>query len=224
MIDRNTIGEFRRRIIDWYEENGDKNLPWRNTDNPWHILVATVLLRKTTVNQVLKIYDKFLEKYPSPEALKSADLGELEELIKPLGIEKERAKLLYRIAYLVNKEFNGEIPCSKEKLKILPGVGDYAIAEILLLSCGIPQPLLDRNMIRMLERVLGIKSSKKRPHTDKELWDTARKIVPSDPDQAVKFNFGVLDLARKICTAKKPKCSECPLKDICLYYQRTIGN
>ena len=86
MKNSNLIDEFRRRIIDWYERHGDKYLPWRKTSNPWHVLVAAVLLRKTTVNQVIKIYREFLEKYPRPEDLRTADYKRIEELIKPLGL------------------------------------------------------------------------------------------------------------------------------------------
>ncbi len=214
------IREFRERVINWYDMYGDKNLPWRNTADPWAILVASFLLRKTTTRQVIKIYDKFMKTYPSPERLLRASVNDLKELIRPLGIENQRAKHLKELAKVVMEEFQGVIPCNKNLLKRMPGVGDYIASEILLLACGKAEPLLDRNMIRVLERVLGLKSHKKRAHTDKELWNKAKEIMPKDPNKAKKFNLGILDFARKVCLTKKPKCTLCPLTDICSYYNK----
>ena len=211
---------FRSRIIDWYSKYGDKYLPWRNTHDPWAILVAAFLLRKTTTIQVIKIYEEFLKKYPTPKALLLASEEEVKELIRPLGIEHQRAKHLKDLADYIEKRFGGRMPCVKDKLKELPGVGDYIASEVLLGACGKPEPLLDRNMIRVLERVFGVKSAKKRPHTDPKMWAFARMLVPKDPEEAKAFNYGVLDFARKICTARNPRCNDCPIRDICNYYAK----
>ena len=211
---------FRSRIIDWYSKYGDKYLPWRNTHDPWAILVAAFLLRKTTTIQVIKIYEEFLKKYPTPKALLLASEEEVKELIRPLGIEHQRARHLKDLADYIEKRFGGRMPCVKDKLKELPGVGDYIASEVLLGACGKPEPLLDRNMIRVLERVFGVKSAKKRPHTDPKMWAFARMLVPKDPEEAKAFNYGVLDFARKICTARNPRCNDCPNRDICNYYAK----
>jgi len=212
---------FRCRIINWYRKHGEKDLPWRSTSNAWAILIAAFLLRKTATRQVVKVYDEFLKKYPSPKELASASEKEVKELIRPLGIEHQRAKHLIELALIIENKFGGRIPCSREMLKELPGVGDYIASEVLLGACGEPEPLLDRNMIRVLERVFGIRSAKKRPHTDKNLWAFARALVPKDPDDAKAYNYGVLDLARKICTARRPKCNICPVSDLCNYYMKS---
>jgi A/G-specific adenine glycosylase len=211
------IEEFRKRIIEWYEVHGDKQLPWRSAGSDWEVLVAPLLLRKTTTKQVAEIYMEFIRRYPSPEALLRASEEEVRELIKPLGIEHQRSKHLIALAREIVRRFGGQVPCDKERLKELPGVGDYIASEVLLVACGQPEPLLDRNMIRVVERVFEVKSSKKRPHTDEALWRFAKTIVPADPEQAKKFNYGVLDFARKICTARTPKCFACPLRDICFF-------
>lgn len=216
-LDKAKIEAFRNRIIKWYDKYGDKGLPWRKTRDPWAILVAAFLLRKTTTEQVVKIYEEFLKMYPTPKALLSVSEEKIKELIRPLGIEHQRTKHLIDLARFIVERFGGRIPCSKEKLKLLPGVGDYIASEVLLGACNKPEPLLDRNMIRILERVFGVKSAKKRPHTDPKLWAFARMLVPKDPDKAKAFNYGTLDFARKICTARNPKCKLCPLADICLY-------
>ena len=209
---------FRRRMIEWYRENGDRGLPWRNTRDAWHILTAALLLRKTTVKQVLEVYEEFIKRFPNPKELAAAHIDEVKSVIRPLGIEHIRADLLKKLAEELVEKFGGSVPCDEKALKSLPGVGEYAASEVLLIACNTPRPLLDRNMIRVLERVFGAKSKKKRPHTDRELWELARSIVPDDPELAKEFNFAVLDFARKICTARAPKCGECPLANTCLHF------
>lgn len=212
------IEEFQKRIIKWYSEHGDRDIPWRNTGNPWLVLIAAILLKKTTTLQVLKIYRKFAEKYPDPRTVLGASEDEIVELIKPLGMEYRRAELLVRLADSIVRRFGGLVPCERSALEELPGVGDYTASEVLLVACNKPEPLLDRNMIRVIGRVFGVSSPKKRPHTDKMLWEFARALVPKDPADAKAFNYGVLDLARKVCTARKPKCRLCPIREICSYY------
>ena len=212
------IREFQKRVIDWYINYGDSHIPWRNTNNPWFVLVAAILLRKTAVAQVLKIYPVFIEKYPDPFAMARSSKEEIRELIRPLGMEHQRAELFIKLAKALIERFQGRVPCSFEELKELPGVGDYAASEVLLVACERPAPLLDRNMIRIIERVFGIRSVKRRKHTDPEMWAFAKRLVPKEPKKAKLFNYGVLDFARKICIARNPRCGKCPIKDICCYY------
>jgi len=212
------IDVFVRRIVKWYEEFGEKRLPWRNVDDPWFVLVAAFLLRKTTTKQVVKVYEEFTRRFPTPHALLSASEDEVRELIRPLGIEHQRSRHLMELARRIEVEFEGRVPCSEDQLRKLPGVGKYTANEVLLVGCGKPAPLLDRNMIRVIERVFGIKSLKKRPHEDDAMWAFARMLVPEDPEEARAFNYGVLDFARKICKARSPRCRDCFLTDLCKYH------
>ena len=214
-LDKSKVEEFRRRIIGWYEVYGDKDLPWRKTRDGWAVLVAAFLLRKTTTEQVVSVFEEFMRRFPNPQALLSVSEDEVKAVIRPLGIEHQRAEHLIELARTLVQRFGGRVPCDRKSLDELPGVGDYIASEVLLRACGKPEPLLDRNMIRVLERIFGVRSAKKRPHTDPAMWSFARMLVPRDPELAEKFGFGVLDFARKICTAENPKCGVCPLKDIC---------
>lgn len=218
MPDNARIKLFRERILQWYSVHGEKDLPWRKTNSPWAVLLAAFLLRKTTTRQVITIYTELLKRFPTPEAVLEASIKDLEELLRPLGIEHQRARHLKEIAQAIVERFGGIIPCDRKALESLPGVGEYIASEVLLVACGKPEPLLDRNMIRMLERVFGIKSEKKRPHTDPKMWSIARELIPSDPQQAKEFNYGVLDFARTICKAADPLCGQCPLNDLCVSY------
>lgn len=223
-FDEAKIEEFRKRVIEWYEVHGDKDLPWRKTRDGWAVLVAAVLLRKTTTEQVLRVYKELLQRYPSPHSLLSASESEVKELIKPLGIEHQRAKQLIEIARILVQHFGGRVPCSKKELVELPGVGDYIASEVLLRACNQPEPLLDRNVIRAIERIFGVKSARKRPHTDPAIWAFAKKLMPENPELAEKFSFGLLDLARKLCTSRKPQCVMCPLRDMCAWFKSTAGS
>ena len=218
------VREVQRRIIEWYELYGDKHLPWRSAKSGWEVLVASFLLRKTTTAQVVKVYSEFLKRYPSPEALLKSSEEEVKELIRPLGIEHQRSKHLIELARELVRRFKGQVPCDKKGLKELPGVGDYIASEVLLVACNQPQPLLDRNMIRIIERLFGFRSSKSRPHTDRALWRFAETLIPPDPEEAKKFNFGILDFARKVCTAENPKCSACPVWDLCVWLTKSRGS
>jgi len=220
-LDRAKVEEFRKRIIEWYEAYGNKDLPWRRTRNGWAVLVAAFLLRKTTADQVVKVYEEFLHRFPDPHALLSASEEDVKRIIRPLGIEHQRSRHLIELARALVQRFGGKVPCDKKSLDGLPGVGDYIASEVLLKVCGKPEPLLDRNMIRVIERVFGVKSAKKRPHTDPMMWSFARMFVPKDPELAEKFGYGVLDFARKVCTAEKPRCGTCPLRDLCTYFARS---
>jgi len=220
-LDKSKVEKFRKGIIEWYEDYGDKDLPWRRTRDGWAVLVAAFLLKKTTSQQVVKVYGEFLRRFPTPQALLSATENEVKVVIRPLGIEHQRAKYIIDLAKVLVQRFGGRVPCDKKNLDELPGVGDYIASEVLLRACGKPEPLLDRNMIRILERVFGVKSAKKRPHTDPIMWSFARMLTPKDPELAEKFNFGVLDLARKVCTARNPQCSLCPVKSLCNWFARS---
>ena len=216
------VRAFREAVVEWYRSHGDKSLPWRAARDPWHVLVAVFLLRRTSKSKVVKVYEEFLKRYPSPGALLSAGEDEVRELIRPLGLEHVRARQLKELAEQIERRFGGRVPCSREELKELPGVGDYAASEVLLAACGRPEPLLDTNMIRVIGRVFGVKSTKRRPYKDPRLWDFARALVPSDPDLAREFNYGVFDIARKYCRARVPKCAGCPLTHVCDYYSKLV--
>ena len=208
-------GEFVRRVVEWYRQHGRHDLPWRRTSSPWRVLLAAVLLRKTTAQQVVTVYTRLVERFPDPASMAEADEEDVKKIIRPLGIEHQRARLLKELAKQLVEKHHGKVPSKLEELKALPGVGDYTAREVLCMAYQQPQPLLDRNMIRVLERALGIKSLKKRPHTDRTLWKKAESLTPKDPETARAFNYGILDLASRICTPRKPNCPVCPLRSIC---------
>lgn len=212
-INLQKLRRFQGEMIRFYKEKGRK-FPWReDAENPWMILLAELLLRKTTAEQVEKVY-LVLREY-APCMIATMKLQILSDMLKPLGIHRERARLIKQIAIRICEQ--NKVPEDKKELLKLPGVGEYTANAVLCVSYGVPLPMMDRNMIRVLSRVFGIKSKKPRPHTDRYLWKFAEKLVPSN--NCRDFNWGVLDFASLICRARKPLCVKCSLKDICEYYR-----
>jgi len=207
--------EFAKRLLEWHAKN-KRDFSWRRTKDPFHILIAEIMLRKTDAKKVCKIYDEFIRRYPTPKALAKADAKKLKKQIHLLGIHR-RAELLKSLAQDLMKEHSGIVPRNKAKLLDLPGVGEYIANAVLCFAFDYDAPLLDANIIRILNRVFALKSPKARQRTDKMMWDAAEKLIPSG--QAKEFNWAILDFAALICTVQKPKCSACPIEKLCIHTQ-----
>lgn len=208
--------EFIRLLLNWWKKN-KRDFPWRHTRDSYSILIVEMLLRKTTAKQVEKIYVQFLTKYPDPNSLADANKNDLEELLKPLGMEHKRAELFKRFGLYIMEKYNGEIPTEPEKLLELPGIGMYAANAVLSFNCSKDVPLLDTNFIRVINRVFDIKSQKSRARDDKKIWEFAKTLIPQGNSK--NFNLAILDFAALVCRANKPKCLECPIRNICFYYK-----
>jgi A/G-specific adenine glycosylase len=200
-------------LLDWHD-HGRKALPWRTTADPWKLLMAEILLRKTTSSQASLVFEQ-LQNY-SPSDIANMSLDMLENILKPIGLYKVRAEGLKDIAQTVA---NTDIEQFKSDmfLRSMPGVGRYISNSVRCCAFGVPVPALDTNMIRVVQRVFGWKSSRKRLREDSKLWSFTETLVPSY--NAREFNWGILDFGAAVCTARKPKCPICPLQEICDYYK-----
>jgi A/G-specific adenine glycosylase len=205
---------FADLLLKWWKDN-KRDLSWRRTNCPYSVLVAELLLKKTTAVQVARVYDKILGAYPSPEALCSADRHELGELLKPLGMSHRRTDILVKLGCALVREYNGEVPLDRKELLKLPGVGPYTANAVLVLIQSEELPLLDTNFIRIIQRVFRIESSKSRARSDEKLWRFAGTLIPQGKGR--KFNLAVLDFAALVCTARNPKCESCPVKTLCAH-------
>lgn len=211
---------FWKNILNWYYNN-KREFSWRKTDNAFFILIAEILLQQTNVRKVEPIYNKIISRYKTPSELADADLNELKRIIKPLGL-LYRAERVIKISGIITDEYNGKVPSSKSELKNLPGVGDYIADAVLCYGFQKNTIPIDTNVIRLFSRFFGLKSSYSRSRNDKELLEKIRSLYEfndfRDP------NFAVLDYAAEVCSAKKPKCSECILKNKCNFYTSEDDN
>ncbi len=204
-------------MLSFWHENGRHQFPWRKTEDPWKLLIAEVLLRKTTSEQVVPVYEK-LSVY-TPTHLINTDVTILETILLPLGINKIKAKQLKKAALFFNsRNSTGELTDSE--LRSLPGVGRYISNMVRSGAYEIPAPGLDANMIRVLARFFGFQSNRKRPREDSSFWKFAVDIVPLQNSR--EFNWGVLDFGALICTFHKPKCNVCPLRTDCNFLNGSV--
>jgi A/G-specific adenine glycosylase len=215
IIDATKRIHFAKAIVSFFDANGQQ-FPWRKSHSAYKILVSEILLRKTTRAQVANIYPDLFRKYPRLRDLARARIHELEKLLRPLGIWRARARLLKDLASAIDGQ-GGKVLADRDRLLRLPGVGPYAANAVLCLGFGFDLPLVDTNVVRVIERVFSFTSKKKRPREDELMWSFAASLLPNG--RAKQFNLGLLDLANQICTPRKPKCEKCPVSKICNYYQ-----
>lgn len=205
--------KFQIFILNWFARNG-RCLPWRNTNAPFKILVAEFLLQKTDVEKVKSVYKKFIYRWPSPQSLSKARISSISKIIQPLGL-KYKASRLKSAAKVIVEKFGGKIPEVDDKLLELPGVGQYIASAVECFAFNKPKAVLDTNVIRIFNRVFGIKSEKSRPRDDPRLWSFAQTLVPAN--NAKEYNWGLIDYGALVCKSKEPLCAECILHNICVF-------
>jgi len=209
-IPENTTRWLRRRVLGWFRKHG-RDFPWRETEDPYPVLVAELLLQRTRADLVEPIYDRFLAAYPSPHALAKADPADAEELLRPLGF-LHRSRRLPALGRALVDSHGGDVPRSKSDLLALPGVGEYVANAVLTVAFGRRMPLLDPNVIRLLDRVFGRTSTRARPRDDAELWEFVAHLLPRR--NAREFSLALVDLGAVVCR-RRPRCFECPLRSRC---------
>jgi DNA (cytosine-5)-methyltransferase 1 len=209
------IANMQTELLAWFEENG-RSFPWRETSDPYKVVLAEKLLQQTAVNErVVYAYEMILKSHPTVERLAEASPKELVPLIRPLGFEF-RAKELPRLAKSVVRKNGGEIPKDLDSLLALPGVGDYSARAILSFAHKIDVPIVDTNIARLLHRVFGIKERiPSNPARSKPLLRLAERVLPRG--RARDFNLACLDFCAALCTANAPKCTTCPLRTNCSF-------
>lgn len=202
--------------MNWSAREG-RCLPWRDTTEPFKVLIAEFLLQKTDVEKVKPVYKEFIHRWPSPQLLSKARISSISKIIQPLGLNY-KANRLRSTAKVIVEKFGGKIPETEEKLLELPGVGRYIASAVECFAYNKPKAILDTNIIRILDRVLGIHSEKDRPRDDARLWDTAQALVPHK--NAREYNWALLDFGALVCKSREPLCGECVLQNMCMFWKR----
>jgi A/G-specific adenine glycosylase len=202
---------FRRRLLAWYRAHG-RDLPWRRTDDPYHILVSEVMLQQTQVDRVLPKYQEWLEKYPSLAALAEADEGEVTQTWRPLGYNI-RPRRLHAIARESVARYGGALPSDEETLLSFKGIGAYTAGAIRSFAFRQRAAILDTNVARVLFRVFVTEGDVKAHATRKQLWAISEALVPHK--HVFDFNQALMDLGATVCVARKPRCEACPMKRSC---------
>jgi A/G-specific adenine glycosylase len=214
-ISAHTKRFFRAQITSWFGRNG-RSLPWRETENPYCILIAEILLQQTDANKVSLLYPEFIRRYPDASALAGADEEDIQRFISRIGLNY-RTQRLVNIAKDINGKFAGHIPNSEAELMELPGVGRYIVNAVLSSAFDMRTAVVDTNIVRILERFFGVHSRRPRARTDPELWNIARALLPRKTTDCRNWNYALLDFCALVCTHYNPGCSECVCAEHCRY-------
>lgn len=204
------IKTIRERLLSWFERNG-RDFPWRRTRDPYRILIAEIMLQRTKAEQVIPVYEEFIRRFPDPESLVKAGREDIRSFFSRLGL-LWRADLVVKLADVLVRRFNGSLPPEREKLLSLPAVGDYMADAVLSFAYGMDIAVVDSNVCRVLRRIFGLKT-RGEARRDRRFRELARRLVP--PGKSREFNWAMIDFASTICTPRKPRCDECPLRHYC---------
>jgi A/G-specific adenine glycosylase len=202
---------FRRRLLVWYRRNG-RDLPWRQTRDPYRILVSEVMLQQTQVDRVLPKYHEWIDKYPSLGALAAAPEEEVSNTWRPLGYNI-RPRRLHAIARESVTRYGGQLPGDEATLRSFKGIGAYTAGAVLSFAFGQRAAILDTNVARVLFRVFVGAGDPKSHAMRRHLWAVSRTVLPMR--HVFDFNQALMDFGATLCTARKPRCPDCPLRGGC---------
>jgi A/G-specific adenine glycosylase len=204
---------FAERLLGWFDAHGRKSLPWQDNPSPYRVWVSEVMLQQTQVSTVIPYYGRFMERFPSAEALAAGPIDEVLHLWTGLGYYA-RARNLHRSAQIIVERHGGTFPRKLEDVTALPGIGRSTAGAILALSRGERHPILDGNAKRVLARVFGIGGDPTSPAVLEELWARADACTPADG--AAAYTQAIMDLGATLCTRVRPACTVCPMNDACV--------
>jgi len=205
---------FRKRLLVWYRANG-RDLPWRVTDDPYHILVSEVMLQQTQVDRVLPKYHEWLGRYPTLEALATAPEADVVRTWYPLGYNI-RPRRLQTIAREAVARFDGQLPDDEETLRSFKGIGAYTAGAVMSFAFGKRAAILDTNVARVLFRIFVGKGDARTHAMKNHLWGVSRAVLPHR--HVFDFNQGLMDFGATLCSARKPQCLICPMTSRCKAY------
>ncbi len=208
---------FRQALLRWYPRHR-RDLPWRRTRDPYHVLVSEIMLQQTQVERVVPKYGEFLTRYPTLEALAAADPAEVRRTWYPLGYNI-RPVHLHAIAREAVARYGGRLPDDDKALRTLKGIGRYTAGAVLSFAYGRRAPILDTNVRRVLGRVFYGKDGRRVPNA--ALWRLAELLLPRR--RMYDFNQALMDFGAVWCTARKPLCLPCPMRRVCRAYPVSEG-
>jgi A/G-specific adenine glycosylase len=209
---------LRQQLLSWYQHQG-RDLPWRKTTDPYEIWVSEIMLQQTQVKTVIPYYLRWLEAFPTVEALGQASLQTVLKLWEGLGYYT-RARNLHKTSQIIIQDYQGDFPQQLAEVVKLPGIGRTTAGGILSAAFNQPVSILDGNVKRVLSRLIAL------PHPPakaiQSLWQLSDQLL--DPDNPRDFNQGLMDLGATLCTRSQPHCLLCPWRSHCQAYHQGLQN
>ncbi len=197
------MSRFRRRLLAWYRVEA-RELPWRVNRDPYRVWLSEIMLQQTRVAAVIGYYQEFLRRFPTVEKLASAREAGVLAAWSGLGYYR-RARMLHAAAKVIVRA--GKFPATEEELQALPGIGRYTAAAIASIAFDQPVALVDGNVERVLQRLLGKRL------TGEALWEAANDVL--DAKCPGDFNQAMMELGAMVCTPRAPACLTCPVIELC---------
>lgn len=203
---------FSKKVVEWYLKN-KRNLPWRNTTDPYKVWLSEIILQQTRVQQGLPYYQQFVKKFPTVRVLAQATEQSVLRTWQGLGYYT-RARNLHRCARMVSSQLDGKFPETYAALLNLPGIGQYTAAAIASICFNEPVAVVDGNVFRVLARVFGIHHPVNAPAGKKIVTELANTLI--DKNNPALFNQAIMEFGALHCTPRNPKCSDCIFKKHCV--------
>lgn len=211
--------QISESLVLWFQKNA-RQLPWRLSKDPYAIWISEIMLQQTQVATVLDYWRRWMQRFPDVQSLASASEHEVFEVWQGLGYYS-RARNIRKAANQIVERFQGRVPDNHQDLLSLPGIGPYTAGAVSSIAFGLPEPLLDGNVTRVLCRLLALESDVKRSSSQKELWAHARLLVESaacaqqSANPCGDLNQALMELGATVCSPQKPKCLICPIQNHC---------
>jgi A/G-specific adenine glycosylase len=207
---------FTHAVLSWYAKHGRKDLPWQHDITPYRVWVSEIMLQQTQVQTVIPYFERFMQRFPTVNALADANQDDVLHLWTGLGYYA-RARNLHKCAQTVVNDHGAAFPSTVEQLTTLPGIGRSTAGAIASISMGVRGPILDGNVKRVLARFFAIGGYPGQSAVAKALWEKAEWLTPAanSPKTLKDYTQAMMDLGATLCTRSKPKCPQCPLAKHC---------
>ncbi len=206
-----TPNTFSKNLLAWYHKNR-RDLPWRQTNDPYKIWLSEIMLQQTQVKTVIDYYHRFLTRFPTIQDLATANEEEVLTLWSGLGYYS-RAKNLHQAAKQIVEKNDAKFPSDPKEILSLPGIGKYTLGAIASIAFKQVLPLVDGNVMRVYSRVFAIKGNPQESKFQKKIWEIAKELVPQN--NPGDFNQALMELGATICSPTSPNCPSCPIKKLC---------
>ncbi|MGM0866272.1 MAG: A/G-specific adenine glycosylase [Bacillota bacterium] len=210
--------EFQNNLLSWFSRE-QRDLPWRRDQDPYKVWVSEIMLQQTRVDTVIPYFNRFIEKFPTIDALATADEEEVLKAWEGLGYYS-RVRNLQSAVKEVSEKYEGIVPDTPKEISSLKGVGPYTAGAILSIAYSKPEPAVDGNVMRVFSRILSIWLDIAKPASRKVFEQAVRNLISKENPSY--FNQALMELGALICTPTSPSCLLCPVREHCQAFEEGV--